>query len=300
MIEQDNRTGLMLALAGFTLLAIGDAVAKSMADEWSPIAVAGLRFVIGAIGLSAILWRKQGASSFRPRRPWLQIARGFCLAMATIFFFSGIFQMPLAEATALVFISPILTALLSGPILKERVGPVTLLASLIAFGGVLVVLRPNVLELGWVACLPLGSAFFFSLLVLANRASAGDGSPLSMQAFMAIVAAPILVCAALIGAQTDIALLQVERPDWTVVLRCSVIALTASTAHWLVFLGTTRAGAATIAPMTYIQLLVATLLGWLWFGDRPDLTTLGGAAIIIVAGLLLWWQGKPAAPANRK
>mgnify|MGYP004134736429 CR=1 FL=1 len=68
-----------------------------------------------------------------------------------------------------------------------------------------------------------------------------------------------------------------------------VKACTASSAHWLVYIGTQRAGAATIAPTTYIQMLVATVLGWWWFGDVPDIVTLAGAAIIIGAGLILWW-----------
>ena len=67
-----------------------------------------------------------------------------------------------------------------------------------------------------------------------------------------------------------------------------ISAITASTAHWLVFLGTTRAGAATIAPVTYVQMIVAITLGYLLFSDVPDLATVAGAAIIIGAGLFLW------------
>jgi drug/metabolite transporter (DMT)-like permease len=78
--------------------------------------------------------------------------------------------------------------------------------------------------------------------------------------------------------------------------RCAVVALFASTAHWLIYLGTTRAGAASIAPMSYAQMLVAGTIGWAWFGDRPDLMTLLGAAIIIAAGLYLWRAGQVREP----
>ena len=61
---------------------------------------------------------------------------------------------------------------------------------------------------------------------------------------------------------------------------------------WLVFKGTTRVGAGTLAPMTYMQLLGATFMGWLVFGDRPDRTTLLGAAMIVGSGLYLWWKGR--------
>ncbi|QYU69646.1 DMT family transporter [Leptolyngbya sp. 15MV] len=182
---KSERSGLLLALAGFALLSCGDAVIKSMAGQWSPIAVAALRFSIGAVGLSALLALREGTPAFRPRKPWLQVARGVCMAGATLCFFSAIFVMPLAEAMALSFVAPILTALLSGPLLGERVRPAVWLASAIAMGGVLMILRPNLGLLGPVALLPLASAVFFSLMVIANRASAGQGSALSMQVFLA-------------------------------------------------------------------------------------------------------------------
>jgi drug/metabolite transporter (DMT)-like permease len=87
--------------------------------------------------------------------------------------------------------------------------------------------------------------------------------------------------------------LQVGVPDWTIVARCAIVAVTASFAHWLIFMGTTRVSAAEIAPMTYVQLLIAMALGIAIFGDWPDLTSLVGSAIIIGAGLFLWHQ-KPA------
>jgi drug/metabolite transporter (DMT)-like permease len=83
-------------------------------------------------------------------------------------------------------------------------------------------------------------------------------------------------------------------PHWSVVAKCAVIAVLASCAHALVYLGTTRAGAATIAPMAYVQLLMAGLFGWLIFGERPDALALVGAAIIVAAGLYLWRSGRVA------
>ncbi|WP_267897143.1 DMT family transporter [Alteriqipengyuania lutimaris] len=279
---------MLLAVAGFSSLSVGDAIVKTMAGEWSPLGVAALRFTIGAIGLALLLWRSEGTASFRPRRPLLQIARGFCLAGATLCFFSAIFVMQLAEAMAIAFISPIIVAFLSGPLLKEKVRPAVWIATPVALIGVLLVLRPNFAELGWMALLPLISAAFFGTMVIANRAAAGDGSSLSMQAYIACIAAPFLVAAALVGHLSGAPSLQLDLPDWTVVARCALVALTASSAHWLAYMGTMRAGAATIAPMVYVQMIVAVALGYLLFGDVPDLPTISGAAIIIGAGLFLW------------
>lgn len=295
-MEGNERIGLLLAVCGFALLSVGDAVVKTMAGLWSPVAVAALRFAIGSTGLSFLLLKSEGRTAFRPANPWLQIARGTCLAGATLCFFSAIFVLPLAETMAMTFVAPIITALLAGPLLGERVRPVVWLASAIALCGVLLVLRPNLAEAGPVALLPLGSATFFSLMVIANRASAGQGSALSMQVFIASVAAPLLIAAAIAGHFSGIEALHIGALDWSVAARCAVVAVTASTAHWIIYLGTMRAGAATIAPMTYVQMLVATLLGWLFFGDVPDAVTVFGAAIVIGAGLLLWWRTPPATP----
>lgn len=298
-IQQDERRGIAYAASGFALLSVGDAVIKTMAGEASPIGVAALRFVIGAVGLSLLLLRAEGARGFVPRRPWMQLARGFCLAGATLCFFSAIFVMPLADAMALAFVAPIFVALLSGPLLKERVRPMVWVVSVIALCGVALILRPNLIELGWVAGLPLASAFFFSLMVIANRASAADGSALSMQAYIAIGAAAFLSLAAWAGHASGVEALRLSAPDWTVVARCAVVAITASTAHWLAYLGTMRAGAATIAPTTYIQIVVATVLGYLLFEDMPDLVTVAGAATVIFAGLLLWRSTARARPVGR-
>lgn len=289
-MQQHERGGILLALAGFSILSLGDAVIKTMAGQWSPLAVAALRFTIGAIALSALLSKSEGRAGFRPSHPWLQVARGTCVAGASLCFFCAIYVMPLASAMALSFISPVLVALLSGPLLGEKVRPVVWLVSIVALSGVALVLRPSLSELGWVALLPLASAAFFALLVIANRASAGQGSALSMQAYVAAVAAPPLALAAIAGHVSGVESLRITTPDWTIIARCAVVALTASTAHWLTYLGTMRAGASTIAPTSYVQMLVATFMGWWWFDDVPDLATLGGAAIIIGAGLLLWWS----------
>lgn len=287
-MKTGEETGLVLALAGFALLSLGDSVIKSMAGLWSPIGIAALRFTIGALGLSAMLALREGWAGFWPRRPLLQLARGACLAGATLTFFSSLFVMPLSEATALVFLAPILTALLSGPLLGETVRRQTYAASALAFAGVLVVLRPNVAEFGLVALLPVCAALFMALLMVANRASAGHGSALSMQAHMAIVAAPILAAAAMIGHATDLPVLALKWPPAEVWRGCAIVAFTASTAHWLIFQGTMRAGAALVAPMTYVQIVVAGGIGWWWFGERPDAIAFLGAVMIIGAGLYLW------------
>ncbi len=287
-MQQSEKSGQMYALAGFAVLSMGDAVVKTMAGEWPPVAVAALRFSIGTVLLAALLVWREGVGRLFPGRPLLQFFRGFCLASATLMFFSAVYLMPLAEAISLAFLTPIFVALLSGPILGEKVQPVVYGASIMALVGVVIVLRPNLANFGLVAIFPIGAAFFFSLMVVANRASAKRGSALSMQFYMNAVAAPLLIAATFLLDWAGVSPPVTEVPDWSVIARCALVAVTASTAHLLIFLGTTKAGASSVAPMTYIQILVTLFFGWWWFDHVPDALTFFGVAIIIASGLFLW------------
>ncbi|NDH64490.1 MAG: DMT family transporter, partial [Alphaproteobacteria bacterium] len=221
-------------------------------------------------------------------RPGLQILRGLAVSLGTICFFSAIFLMPLAEAATITFTSPILTAVLSLLFLREPAGRSTWGAMLAAFCGVLIVLRPNFAALGAAALLPLITAAGMSVLFICNRLVAGQASALAMQVYVAVAALPLLLVATLLGHYSGLPRFHVGWPEASVLLRCAIVATTATLGHFLIYLGTARAGAAKAAPMTYVQLLVAALLGWFWFGDVPDLTALAGAAIIVSSGIWLW------------
>ncbi len=286
-----ERSGLAYAVVGFVSLSIGDAVVKSMSSDWPAHAVAAMRFSIGALGLSVLLWRSEGPRAFVPTHWPLQIARGGCLALASSCFFWAIYLMPLAEAMAIAFFAPVLTQVFAGLLLGEKVKAHTWGVSLVSLVGVAIILRPNLALLGWAALLPLISAVFFALLMVSNRASAGQGSALSMQVFVAGICAPILIVAASLANMSGIEAFEFGWPSWDVVARCTFVAVTASAAHWLAYVGTSKAGAAQVAPAIYVQMLVAVTMGWLWFDDVPDFYTLLGAGLIIAAGLYLWREG---------
>lgn len=295
-MQASQRTGMLYALAGFSVLSLGDAVIKTMAGEWSPIAIAAMRFSLAAIGLGALLAWTEGRTGWRAVWTWAQLGRGLTLGISATMFFTALFALPLATATALGFTSPIFTAILAALLLGEPLRRETWIASAIALAGVMVVLRPNLAAAGWWALLPVVSAITFSLLIIGNRHVAGRASALAMQFAVALWAAPLLLLAAPLFALTGEPRFALGWPDWSVVARCAVVAFSASLAHWLIYLGTTRAGASSVAPMSYVQMLVASAIGWAWFGDHPDALTLLGAALIIAAGLYLWRKGQVREP----
>ena len=114
-----------------------------------------------------------------------------------------------------------------------------------------------------------------------------------MQFYAALMAAPILIAAAVALALLGPAQFQFGAPSAEVVLKCLLVACTATIGHLLIYLAVVRASAALVAPMTYVQLLVAAALGWLFFGNAPDLSTFAGAALIILGGLFLWRAQRP-------
>jgi drug/metabolite transporter (DMT)-like permease len=285
--------GLLFALGGYILLSMGDAIVKSMVPLWPATAIAALRYFLGAGGLGVLLLMKEGKAGFALFNPLLHWGRALAVSMSAVCFFIGVKLMPLGDATAITFIGPMLTALLSALFLGERATRTTILASLVAFAGVLIVLRPNVAEVGLAALFPIGAALGMSILIMLNRKAAGTASVLALQFSVAALATPILVVAAVIGDHSGIPSMEVHWPHWSVVLRCAIVAVSASCAHTLIFMATTRASAATIAPMTYVQLIVAITIGATIFGDMPDLTSLGGSALIVGAGLFLWRSATP-------
>jgi drug/metabolite transporter (DMT)-like permease len=207
--------------------------------------------------------------------------------------------MPLADATAIQFTGPMITAVLSAVLLGERPPRAVWGAIALAFGGVLLVLRPNLVELGPAAFYPLGAAFGMAWLMIFNRKVAGEAPALVMQFLVAAMAAPLLLVAAA-GLALAAPQFAWSWPSLEVVLKSAGVAVTGSVGHFLIYKATVRASAAVVSPMSYIQLLVAAVLGWAWFGDAPDVATFGGAGLIIAAGLWLWRSQRSAEVAETR
>jgi drug/metabolite transporter (DMT)-like permease len=283
-----KNSGFTFALAGFALLTCGDAAIKSMAGMWPGTAIAALRFSLAVPLLACFVIATQGTGALRISRPWIQFGRGMSLAASACLFFLSLFLMPLAEATAIIFASPVVTALLSALFLREPLDGKAWLSTVAALAGVALVLRPNLAELGIVAFLPLAAAVFFSLLMIFNRLAAGTGSATALQLAVAAVAAPIMIATAFAAHQSGAAQFQIDWPEASVMLRCAMVAVSASVAHWLIYQGTVRSSAADAAQAVYVQLPVALVLDALAFRNFPDLMALSGSLLIVCAGLVMW------------
>lgn len=282
-----RRQSFLLALAGFAVFSLGDGITKSTAGLWPGIAVAALRFGFGAAGLGLILLVKEGVSGFAMPRPLVQVGRGLMITGSTACIFVAFQLMPLATATAIGFTTPLLTALLSALLLRERI-PLRLWATIgLAFVGVILVLRPSFASLGGLVLLPLGAALAMAGLMMLNRMVSDGGSPLLSQFLVAALAAPMLTFLAVAGHLSGETALSIGVPSWSLIARVALLAAIATIGHWLIYLATVRASAATIAPANYVQIIFAVTIGWLAFGDMPDMLTFAGIALIIGAGVWL-------------
>lgn len=295
-MQNTDRAGLLYALGGFCTLSIGDAIIKGMSGDWPAPAMAATRYVAGTILLAILLARYEGRAALALPRDKLQWVRGIAISVSATGMFLAVWIMPLAEATSIFFTQPMITAILAWALLGERARLSTWIATLVAFAGVFIVLRPNFAIAGWGVLLPLLGAAGMAVTIIANRAVTGRASILAMQYYMSVTAMIFLAVATAAGHLSGVEGFTVEWPHWSVVARCIFIGLSATLAQWLIFMGTVKAGAGTVAPMTYGQLLMAVALGWTFFGDRPDLTSMLGAAIIVGSGLYLWHAGRMKEP----
>lgn len=291
-MQTTDRAGLLYALAGFCTLSIGDAIIKGMAGDWPAPAMAATRYIVGSALLALMILRQQGVAGLALPRDGLQWLRGAAISLSAVGMFLAVWIMPLAEATTIAFTQPVITALLAMVFLKERSHRETWLATAAALIGVFIVLRPNFDSVGWGVLLPLFGALGMAVAIITNRKTAGRASVLVMQYWMSITALIFLTGATLVGHFSGAEGFAVTVPHWSILARCAFIGLSATLAQYLIFMGTVKAGAGTIAPMTYGQLLMAVVLGWWFFGDAPDALAMLGAAIIIGAGLFLWYAGR--------
>lgn len=288
-----ERAGLLWVLAGFCTLSIGDAIIKGMAGMWPAPAMAATRYVVGTCGLALLLGYREGWGAVRIPSERLQWVRGVAISCSAMGMFFAVWIMPLAEATTIFFCQPMITAILAIIFLREKARPSTWIATFIAFVGVVIVLRPNFQEVGWGVLLPLLGAAGMSVAMIANRKVANKGGGvLAMQFYMSVTAMIFLIGVTFAGNFTGIPAFELHWPHWSVVARCAFIGLSATCAQWFIYMGTVKAGAGTVAPMAYGQLLTAVTLGWVFYGEHPDPIALVGAAIIVGAGLYLWWDSR--------
>lgn len=275
----------MAMMIGAMLIAPGlDTLAKLLLERLSPAQVGVGRFLAQTIVLLPIV-----LASHRMRRPTaLHAAGGAFLGLSLLCLNMALREMPVANALAIFFVEPLALTALGAIFLGERVG--WRRSSAIAFGliGAVVVLRPNIAAYGTAAFWPLATAVLFACYMLTNRIVARRGDRLALQFWAGIFAMAALAAALAIGLATgsDPALLLV--PTRRELGLFVMIGVLAAIVHGLIVAALAQVEAGLVAPFQYLEIVSATLLGWLVFGDFPDAVTWTGTAIIVAAGVYVF------------
>jgi drug/metabolite transporter (DMT)-like permease len=273
---------IVLMMVAVGLFGFLDATAKYLSESLPVIQVVWMRFVMHLVLAIGFLQLWRGFDRFRTRRPVLQIGRGLFLLGTTIFNFWALQYLQLAETASIMFAGPIVVAALAVPLLGEKVGPRRWAAILVGFVGVLVVTRPGLDGLGWPALISVGAMVSFALYSLATRVLAQTENEAGLVLFTALIPALALAPWAITVWQWPS-----DALTWALMLFTGLLG---GGGHWLLIKAHQGAGASTLAPFMYTQIVWMVLLGWLVFADIPTLWTILGASIIIGSGLYLLYR----------
>ncbi|GHG90614.1 DMT family transporter [Pseudodonghicola xiamenensis] len=279
--------GIIFMLLFCVIAPMGDAVAKLLGGHVPLGQLLLARFATQSILLLPIVAQSGRLWRMSPRIFWLMVLRTLLHMSGIGFMFSALRFLPLADATAIAFVMPFLMLLLGKFVLHEEVGFRRLAACAVGFGGTLLVIQPSFASVGWPALLPLGVAVVFSLFMLVTRQLAKDTDPIGLQAISGVIACAIMLPVLLIGQSNDIEILSLVAPnlgDW---LRLLAIGVLGTAAHLVMTWSLRYAPAATLAPMQYLEIPVATFVGWVIFHDLPNDEAAIGILITIAAGLYI-------------
>ena len=280
--------GVMLMLGFCVLAPIGDASAKALGATMALGQLLFVRFVIQATVLGPVILATGGTYRMTPRIFRLTAIRTTLHIFGIGMMFSSLRYLPLADAVAIAFVMPFIMLLLGRFFLGEEVGRRRIIACAVGFVGTLLVVQPSFAAVGWPALLPLGVAVVFALFMLVTRHMAKDVDAITLQAVSGLMATGVLGVA-MVGF-SGYAMFAWKTPSGTEIPLLLSIGLVGTVAHLLMTWSLRYAPSATLAPMQYLEIPFATIVGWIAFGDLPNGLAAIGIAITMGAGLYIIWR----------
>lgn len=264
--------------AGVACLSVNDAIAKILTAGYSPVQILFLRNLIALPFAFLVALRMGGAGALRSHRPAAHLLRGVLWIGATVLFFTSLMHLPLAEATALVFVAPLFITAISALFLGEVVGWRRWLAVIVGFIGVLIAIRPGGAAFQPVSLLPIATALVYALLMLSARWVDSRESVWTLLLYLTGTGA------LLSGLLVPFFWTAIRPEDVWLFVAIAVFGTAGMTMMTQAF---RLAPATVVAPFDYTALLWATALGWLVWNEIPDSATLIGAAVIIASGVFI-------------
>ena len=274
-------TGVASMLAAMAILPVQDGIAKHLMEDLPLGQVVWARYAFHLALLAPVLLVRFGPRSLIPDRLGAQVLRGVLLLAGTTLFFASLRFLPIADTLALFFVSPLVVTILAPWLLGEPVGWRRALAVAVGLVGVAIIVRPGSGVFGPAALLGLGAGTLNAFYFIVTRRIAGSAPPLLTLGYTALVG----TVATSLVVPLSWAPLGGTELAWMLLL-----GLCGACAHLLIIEAFERAPAAWLAPVGYAEIVMATVVGLLWFGDFPDRWAWVGIAVVIASGVYVSWR----------
>jgi drug/metabolite transporter (DMT)-like permease len=279
-----NRTliGILFMLAATSLFPVMNGLVQVLSERYSTEQIVWARAASHFVFIIALFVPPLGVVVLRTATPKWQVIRSMVHLMSMLFFFTGVKYLPLAKAASISFTAPFFVALLAWPMLGERITAGRLMAVIVAFVGVVIVIRPGTDVFQWASVYMLGSAVCYGLYQILTRRVAGHDTAETSALYSALVGTVVM----------SIALPFVWMPvaSWADGALLFSLGIIGGTAHYFVARAMVNAQASIIAPFGYWQLIGSVIVGYIISGYLPDAFTWLGAGIIVCAGLFIAWS----------
>src|SRR5262245_15995959 len=269
--------GIVLMVLAMLSIPLVDGLAKHLSAGYSPLFLGWARYVVACLIVLPVAAAIHGRRVLPSERRGSHVLRAVFLAASTSLYFLAIARIPLATAISAFFLAPLSAVVLSVVVLKERMTARKLLSLAAGLAGALVILRPGgALDAG--VLLAFGSGVSFAFYLIATRRAAQDSDAIKTLAFQ---------CVALMVLLTPQAIFTWSIPAWDDLLLFAGLGLFSAISHLMSIMAFRLADASTLAPLVYVELIGAALIGYLAFGDIPGPLIIVGAALIVAGGLIL-------------
>ncbi|QRM56975.1 DMT family transporter [Sinorhizobium sp. BG8] len=289
-LRHDIGVGLTLMVISVLISPIIDIFSKLSVAHVPAVEVTLFRFVVQVVFLLPIVLMRGTLWDLTWKKTGLHALRGLLATVVMVSFTMALAVMELADAIAIFFVEPIILTILGSIVLKETIGWRRYTACVVGFVGALLVIQPSLQEVGPVALLPVVAAFAFAIFLLITRFASQSEDPWSMQTHAGLWGAIFTGALLAAGGPTGLAALTPVMPDRLNGFFLLGVGAAATISGVLSVYAYRAAPASTLAPLQYLEIVSATILGWWVFGDLPDPLKWLGIAIIISSGLYIIWR----------
>ncbi|MDP6704795.1 MAG: DMT family transporter [Alphaproteobacteria bacterium] len=273
-----TQKGLAAMILSGLLLTGQDAVVKWLTGGYATGEIMFWRGLLSFLPMSLLIWHLGGIGLLRTGRPGALVMRSVLAALTSLMIVVSFRYLPLADALAIVFFSPILLTALAVPLLGERVGARRWSAVAIGFVGMLLIVRPTGAGVGIAVLAPLSAAFLSTFRDIATRRLGATDPALTILFYSTVLS-------------TLIGLFDMPRgltpPTLADLGLFLVIGIMWASAHLFAIIALSLAEASALSPLKYLSLVWGTILGFLIWGHVPDAWVVAGAALVVASGLYI-------------